>query len=361
MTSWQDIGARLGEARRAIGLTQEQLAEKVGLDPLAVSHIESGASRVGAVELTRLADSLELPVDYFLVSPPSVLSHRMPMEENESDATRSAFRTQALLGSWLRDVRQLVDLGFLPRRKPWTYPEKREGAGAYLDYLDAARWVRGELGNPDDPLGPMVDVCAEAGQWPLVAQIPGDGASLIDGDIAVSIISVRGEPGRRRATAAHELGHLVMGDAYSNDLGVHVSVEERERAIERFAAELLLPVTAIQRNWSSGKEPRDQLMTLAARYRVSWTLALAQAERARVIDMPSRNALMARTPTRAEFLQALGWTPEPDLQSIRVAPAYATAVLDALKGGKVTRARAAEMLHGQVGQDDLPSQNEVDH
>ncbi|MEZ0091700.1 transcriptional regulator with XRE-family HTH domain [Streptacidiphilus sp. EB129] len=330
----------------------------MGLDRTAVSKIESGSRRIAALELTRLADALGLPLDHFLATPALVLSNRQPLvEEVESDATKSAFRTQALLGAWLRDVHQARELGFLPLRELWTYPDPVEGIESYRT---AARWVRRRLGNATGPLQSMASLCALAGQWPLVAEIPSDGASLIDGGVAVSIISLRGDPGRRRATAAHELGHMVLGDAYSNDLGVHASAMDRERAIEAFAAELLLPARAIGDSWVKQKSDREQLVRVAATFRVSWSLALAQAERAGVIESASKSSLMARTPTRAEFLEALGWAPEPDLSSVRVAPDYAAAIFRAYQAGKLTRARAAEMLHGEVTQDDLPAEENVE-
>jgi len=64
---------------------------------------------------------------------------------------------------------------------------------------------------------------------------------MVDSDVAVAVVSRRGDPGRRRATAAHELGHLVIGDEYSSDLGVHASRGDREALLDTFAAELLLP------------------------------------------------------------------------------------------------------------------------
>ena len=91
------------------------------------------------------------------------------------------------------------------------------------------------------------------GQYVLVIDLPGDGASLIDGDIAVAVVSAKGDPGRRRATAAHELGHLVLGDEYSSDLAVHLSRADRESMINAFAAELLLPLAAF--SGPSGRQP----------------------------------------------------------------------------------------------------------
>ena len=82
-----------------------------------------------------------------------------------------------------------------------------------------------------------MELCERAGQYVLVTELPGDGASVVDGDVAAAVVSIRGDPGRRRATAAHELGHLVIGDEYSNDLGVHASRADREAVLDAFAAE----------------------------------------------------------------------------------------------------------------------------
>ncbi len=93
-----------------------------------------------------------------------------------------------------------------------------------MEYL-----VRFGLG--DEPIASIVDLCERAGQWVLATDLPGDGASFVDGDLAVAVVSTTGDPGRRRATAAHELGHLVIGDEYSADLGVNASRTERRRRI----------------------------------------------------------------------------------------------------------------------------------
>jgi hypothetical protein len=70
---------------------------------------------------------------------------------------------------------------------------------------------------------------------------------------------------------------------------------------------------------------------------------------------------MARSrPTRSEFLDALGWSPQPDLESVRVPPGYAHAVLEALRMAAITSSRAVELLHGQASLADLPADDEAD-
>ena len=57
---------RLKEARKQSGLTQSEVAEKLGLPQSYVSKIESGERRVDAVELERLAKIYGKRVNYFL-------------------------------------------------------------------------------------------------------------------------------------------------------------------------------------------------------------------------------------------------------------------------------------------------------
>ncbi len=57
---------RLKEARKQSGLTQTEVAEKLGLPQSYVSKVESGERRVDAVELERLAKIYGKSINYFL-------------------------------------------------------------------------------------------------------------------------------------------------------------------------------------------------------------------------------------------------------------------------------------------------------
>ena len=65
---YTDIGSRIREARRAVGMTQEALAEAADL---SVSHIrqdEIGLKRVSLAALSRIAESLDTSVQALLTS-----------------------------------------------------------------------------------------------------------------------------------------------------------------------------------------------------------------------------------------------------------------------------------------------------
>lgn len=347
-------------ARLAAGLTQEELGARAGLDRTMIVKIESGSRRIDAMELIRLSAVLQVPVDFLLRSTSLVLSHRASVmaEEADTEVARESGRLDLALVAWLHDVQQMAELGAL-RPRPFLKAETVVESEAAA--RDLALWVRERLGAGSEPVDSLVELCERAGQYVLVTDVPGEGASVVDGDAAVAVVSLRGDPERRRATAAHELGHLVIGDEYSSDLGIHASRREREAVLDAFAAELLLPSRVLtEERGASETISRDQLIRLAARYRTSWSLAIRQATQAGVASGQDRHDWGRSSPTRTEFMEAVGWAPQPDLGAIRVPPHYAHAVMEAWRNGAITATRAVELMHGQITAADLPTGPEAD-
>ncbi|GAA3834824.1 helix-turn-helix domain-containing protein [Amycolatopsis tucumanensis] len=357
---WTEIGERVREARVSAGLSQGELAAEIGLDRTMVVKVERGARRLDALEVARLAEALAVPLGYFLDPRPAVVSRRSSplLDDTGTNSGRAESRLEAALFEWLGEVRQLIDLGLLSALEPLTFPGKVDGPTAARE---AARWLRKHLGLGVGPIDTMMSVCERAGQFLLVTELTGDGASLTDDGLAVAVVNSAADPGRRRATAAHELGHLVLGDEYSTDLGVAASREDRERAIDAFAAELLLPVSVVREGWPREEVPaREFLIELAARYRTSWSTAIRQAQHAEVVEGSTARRWRASTPTRAEMLEALGWAPQPDLTSVTVPPSFAHAVMEAWRSDQITSDRAVELLHGQITIDDLPPRDDAE-
>lgn len=354
--SWASIGERVRDSRDSAGLSQQDLADRIGLERSMISKLEKGIRRIDAMELTIIARELEYPVTHFLAPTPDVVSRRVAIAEQggvgDSEAARHAYRTEARLSQWLRDVCQLIDLGTLSPRPLLRYPQQVTDVGGGRE---AARWLRSTLDLGKEQIESVADVCERSGQYVAVIPLPSDGASLVDGDVAVAVVGIEQPPGRRRSTAAHELGHMVLGDEFSSDLGVHASRDERERVIEAFAAEFLLPSELLRAVAEKGNEEtrRNTLIGISATYRVSWSLAVTQLQRCRLLDADEVRRLRMRAPTDVEFRDALGWKPQPDLDSVRVSPGVASAVVAAVRADMITPTRAVEMLRGQVSIEEL--------
>jgi transcriptional regulator with XRE-family HTH domain len=59
------IGRRLRDRRRTLGLSQAQLAERMGFTPPQINRYEHGTTRLSASGLWRAAEALEVPPSYF--------------------------------------------------------------------------------------------------------------------------------------------------------------------------------------------------------------------------------------------------------------------------------------------------------
>ena len=62
----QEIGQRIVERRKKLGLTQETLAEKADLTPQFVSYAESGKRAMRPENLLKISTALGVSADYLL-------------------------------------------------------------------------------------------------------------------------------------------------------------------------------------------------------------------------------------------------------------------------------------------------------
>ena len=63
---YYEIGQRIRKIRKAHGLSQESLAERVGISNTHMSHIETGNTKPSLPVLVALADALDVCTDDFL-------------------------------------------------------------------------------------------------------------------------------------------------------------------------------------------------------------------------------------------------------------------------------------------------------
>lgn len=198
------------------------------------------------------------------------------------------------------------------------------------------------------------------GLYLLVVDLDVEGASLTpEPGFGVSVLGGHAEPGRRRFTAAHELGHHLLGDEYQSDAGVSASRDERERLIDLFATELLLPVDDVAGRWPSlDGDSWERLVQLSASYRVSWAVTVRVAVDAGALPADEIAGFHARTPQLGDFLGILGAGPMEDLGLGSTGPRWRRAVIQAYVDARITRPRAVEMLHGAVCEADLPAFDE---
>ncbi len=59
------VGKRVRHRRWLVGMTQQQLAEHVGIKFQQIQKYETGANRVSASRLWDIADALDVPISFF--------------------------------------------------------------------------------------------------------------------------------------------------------------------------------------------------------------------------------------------------------------------------------------------------------
>lgn len=94
-TQRQQLGLRLREARKYLGLTQEDVARSLLISRTALVEIENGQRKVEALELSRLAKLYRQPVSQFMdeadvsaVPLPTTIAHLARKAAELSDEDR---------------------------------------------------------------------------------------------------------------------------------------------------------------------------------------------------------------------------------------------------------------------------------
>ncbi|MBZ4422988.1 ImmA/IrrE family metallo-endopeptidase [Myxococcus sp. RHSTA-1-4] len=355
VTTWQQLGARLAEARKAAGLSQAELAAALNLDRTVITKLEAGERKLDAIELTRIAERLNRPLDWFLVpSPPAVVSRRKSRDLADDS------RADVLLEGLARDVNLLVELKVL---EP-PLPPRTRSIDSVTSAEAAARELRKNLGLPLGPIWEVQALAEKVGLYAFALDLQDDaldGSYLRLDQGGVALVNGRAQTGRRRFTLVHELGHHIFADDFSSEWIVGADGDDRERLINAFAIHFLMPRESIRSRWQEleGRaNARAAAIVLGAEYGVSWTAVLGHLCNLDLIDSGMRDRLDAERPRKADYLDG-GVTLREELAPPSIPPRFAQAVVRAYKRHKVSAERALELLHGALSAGDLPPQDRI--
>lgn len=78
-----DIGQRIRRYRKACGLSQEALAQKVGISVTHMSHIETGNTKLSLPVLAKIAEELSVCTDALLSDAPKPDKVKLSAEVQE--------------------------------------------------------------------------------------------------------------------------------------------------------------------------------------------------------------------------------------------------------------------------------------
>ncbi|WP_349829273.1 XRE family transcriptional regulator [Brevibacterium litoralis] len=349
-----ELGRRITEARTAVDMTQQGLADAVGLDRSAIITLEQGKRNLKVPELVEIAQALDRPLTYFVrPTVPAAVSRRSSPETRHE----STHQLDLELDEFAADLRSLQELGLIvpfARDTSRSLPDSHEGVEL------VAAGLRTDAGLGATPITDLGRTCERFGLYtysvPLGAQGPDGGCVEIEsthGSTGAAVINGDAASGRRRMTLAHELGHWVFGDAY--DTG---ATFQTERMINSFAIHFLAPRSGVVREWNAHKDwtIRDRAIVVSATYRLSWTAALSQLRNLGLIDHAERDRLVEHEPRSGDFLRLeLTWPDE--LEPGYLSPGFTSACMRGYTESKLTADRTLQLLRGILTEQDLPDRS----
>jgi Zn-dependent peptidase ImmA (M78 family)/transcriptional regulator with XRE-family HTH domain len=346
MTGAALIGGRIREARERRDISQQKVADALGIPRTAVTNIESGARNVSTLELTKLAALFNLPIAAFFegsgVSDLAVVRARALSEATSSPAFGAVIDRMIDLFREGVGLRRLIDQETsvsLP-----NYAQRIVNAGDAVRQGEArAREERRRLCFGSAPIGDLPEVIADQGIW--AASVDKDFPTNVSGlflnhpETGMAVLINGGHnPVRQRFSYAHEYAHALFDreeelrltqNRNSNEL-----VEKRANA---FAAGFLMPAggvldqlrvlgkgqpsrqaqfvysVATDSNDEAEIRPRtgSQVITfqdaaiLARHFGVSYEAMVWRLRNLDLLDMPATTALIERTDDGRRYLGLL--------------------------------------------------------
>lgn len=107
------VGRRLRRRRRLMGMTQQQLADMVGIRFQQIQKYECGANRITASRLFELASALSIAVQYFYDGLATIVAANDPPANDHDEISPEVLRQKETLEL----VRAYYRLGERPRRR----------------------------------------------------------------------------------------------------------------------------------------------------------------------------------------------------------------------------------------------------
>jgi Zn-dependent peptidase ImmA (M78 family)/transcriptional regulator with XRE-family HTH domain len=306
------LAARLVEVREARRLSQDDVAEVLGVSRVLVSHWERGQRQPSEQMLERLAQiygvSLRDLLEGRATEPRSDLAELLYRDA----AGGIDARAQAGLADFVQFLNSYADLAdsLGERLEPLMQSpfSIRRGFTAKEDIRRKAHEVRDWLRIGQGPVGDLPGLLDDVGvtvyRTPLGTNLETavSGAFLHHPRLGMCIaINVETTPGRQLFTLAHELAHALFHSAHDRHLVSYWSrKDEKERFADIWAGEFLVPLEGLRRasEQLGVKTVRDaeEVVHLQRHFGVSYGLTLLRLLQAGLLNEERYEQLKRASP-----------------------------------------------------------------
>lgn len=323
------LGSRLAEARRARGMTQQKVADEMGMARTTIVAIEKGERRVTSKELLAFASLYGREVSR-LVKPGTATSDFVPeFRKDWSEMLEKVPGAQAVsseLRAYADDYAELERLNGIERSDRDIPRYQIRGTSPEQAAEETAVSERNRLGIGDGPISNLrdrleMDVGLRVFYFPMPSPISGVFAynDELGGCVGINLNHPRD---RRHWTLAHEYAHFLT-TKYTPEVtmlkgGKRVSISER--FADAFAENFLMPASGLNRRFTevTRSSPNGTTMTeicqLADLYQVSVQALVLRLENLKRIAAGTWESLRYNGFKPREAQKVLGIEPDPPVR-----------------------------------------------
>jgi Zn-dependent peptidase ImmA (M78 family)/transcriptional regulator with XRE-family HTH domain len=353
----RSLATRLRQAREDKGLTQDQVAQHLGIARTTVVAIEKGDRRVKAEELIELASLYGRRLSALLQGGQPVEGFSVQLRgacvptPAEADLLQCIEEFQALCEDYLQlETMRRAPLG---KRYPPQYEVEEVDPGQAAE--DVAVEERRRLGLGDGPLLNLREVLeGGVGLRIFVFKLPSRVAGLyaftdeLGGCVALNL---EHPPERRRQSLAHEYGHFLTSRFRSEVLqeGRYERRPHLELFAEAFGRAFLMPMEGLRRQFLNVKRERKGTVTrgdlcrLAYSFDVSVEAMVRRLEEIQLVPSGLWDRLRLEGFKVREAMRLLGL--ETSLRHDQMLPVrFVTLALESWQEGDLTEGQFARFM-----------------
>ncbi len=354
------LGRRLQEARKARGLTQQEVADSLGFARTTVTALEKGERRTRPNELIQMARLYGRPVGDFVGAkdPVSDFTVQFRAAVSNLDSQQAQDELRLAVETFQRlceDYLKLEKLNEAPLSHSYPPQYSTDRTSPEVAAEDVASSERHRLALGDGPFLNLRETLEnDVGLRVFSIELPSRVAGMfsyteeLGGCITVNS---RHPQDRQRWSLAHEYGHFLT-DRFRSEvswLSGHGRSRSGERFADAFARCLLMPAAGLRRRFNelsraaSGKITAAEICQLAHHYFVSVEAMMWRLEELRLLPGGTWERLRDRGFKVREAQKQLGLSPHPrDERAMPLRYQYLAAL--AYEEEKLTEGELARLL-----------------
>src|SRR5690554_5662717 len=241
------ISKKIKSGRKLRSLSQQKLADEIGVSKQMISKYENSISIPSSKVLIELAKALQLNVDYFF-TPPTVELGTINFRKKSKLTTK---RLEAIKEEVKLKLSNYLEIeNILNIDNEFDISIQKRKLNAELDIESIVKEIREEWQIGFDPVHNITQLLEDQ-EIKIIEIAEADNlfdgmATIIDEKYAVIVINENFPIERKRFTLLHELGHLIL-DIPDCDL------KEEENYCNLFAAEFLFPLSNVFKEFGKNR------------------------------------------------------------------------------------------------------------